>query len=308
MINFIGTARRDTEALLYFHYSKGRLNFCKFVTSKDGLEFNGESKYVITLNNRQREERNYDWKSLRITKQDDRYLATYKTKTSGLKIAFSKDLVRFEVGNSIKSIKETACIVPDYTHKGDYQMYFGEKNIKLAYSKDLQSWTAGKEVLLVSRKDHFDDGDLEVGNAFTFDEYILLTYYSKKRNANGQKYSVGACLFDKNDPSTLLWRSDEPIWEQEEELNKEKLQPLGTLILHNKAMLYWQVGEGSVYAVSCPIPGLNYKLKDKTYSTIVKKHHKNPIISPRSSTTWDSRAAFNSAAIYEDGKVHFLYR
>jgi beta-1,2-mannobiose phosphorylase / 1,2-beta-oligomannan phosphorylase len=310
MIKFIGTAQRDSEAILYFHYTKGRLNFCKFVTSKDGLEFNGDSKYVTVLNNRGREERHYDWKNFRYSKHDNQYLLTFRSnrKSSPLKIAHSKDLVRLEHVNIIKSIKEAGCIVPDYTHNGNYFMYFGEKNIKIAQSLDLRNWKVKKEVLLESRKDYFDNGELEVGNAFTHEDYILLTYYSKKGKGKEYKYSVGACLFDKNDPSKLLWRSDEPIWEQDEHLEKENIQPLGALNLHNKTILYWQVGEQSVYAVSCPIPGSGYHLKDKTYSMIVKKYHNNPILSPRPHKSWDSRAAFNSAAIYDDGKVHFLYR
>lgn len=310
MIKFIGTAQRDSEALIYFHYSKGRLNFCKFVTSKDGLEFNGDSKYVTTLNNRDREERDYDWKSFRISKQGDKYIATYKsnTKSANVKVAYSKDLIRFKLVSSIKTLKETASIVPDYTHSGVHVMYFGDKNIKIAQSQDLKNWKVAKNVLLESRENYFDNGDLEVGNTFIHDEYILLTYYSKKRTGNSIHYSVGACLFDKNNPEKLLWRTDEPIWEQDEALVHEKLTPLGVVMLHGKVILYWSVGEQSVYAVTCPIPGLNYKFGDKAYSTIVRKYHKNPIISPRGHTTWDSRAAFNSAAIYEDGKVHFLYR
>ncbi|HSW48111.1 MAG TPA: hypothetical protein VLG67_03425, partial [Candidatus Saccharimonadales bacterium] len=305
MIKFLGTAQRESETLLYFHYSKGSINFCKAATSKDGLEFNGNVKYV-TVMNKNSEDTNYDWRSARFSKQKDKYILTYRknSKSSGLKIAFSQDLLRFQTEDLIQSVKETACIVSDYKSSGRYVMYFGEKDIKIATSSDLKKWKEG-ELLLQARSDHFDSGNLEVGNAFVMDEYILLTYYSKKQ---GGAYSVGACLFDKNEPDKLLWRSEKPIWEHEEHLSNEKITPLGAVLLHKKLILYWQVGEGSVYAITCPIPGLNYNFADKSYAMIVKKYHDNPIISPRSSTAWDSRAAFNSAAIYEDGKVHFLYR
>jgi beta-1,2-mannobiose phosphorylase / 1,2-beta-oligomannan phosphorylase len=306
MIKFLGTAQRESEVLLYFHYAKERFNFCKVVTSKDGLEFNGEAKYVIVRNSKKTEEKKYDWQSFRISKQQDQFVAAYKPngKSKGLKIATSPDLLRWETGTILKAVKETGVIVPDYTYKGDFVMYHGERNIKIAYSHNLQNWSEKHQVVLEGRKDHFDHGHLEVGNAFLHEDYILLLYYVKK----GHLLALGACLFDKNDPTKLLWRSDEPLWEQEGDLAKEKLTPLGAVMLHHKVYLYWQVGDHAVYAVSVPVPGLNFHLKDKTYATIVKKYHKNPILSPRPDIHWDSRAAFNSAAIYEDGKVHFLYR
>ena len=38
------------------------------------------------------------------------------------------------------------------------------------------------------------------------------------------------------------------------------------------------------------------------------KHHHNPILQPRDHRPWESKATFNPGAIYEDGKVHLLYR
>lgn len=256
-----------------------------------------------------REEKSYDWRSFRIAKQNAKYILTYKNNSKSspnLNIAFSTDLIRFVKQAKSASIKESATIIPDFTIDRKYVMYFGEKNIKIAYSTDLLDWKQKKEALVEPRKGHFDDGDLEVGNTFCLDDYILLTYFAK--NKKDKSYAVGACLFDKNDPEKLLWRSEKPVWEQTGDLKNETIQPLGSVLLHNNLILYFRVGENTVYAITCPIPGLNYNLSDKSYSIIVKKYHKNPILSPRTTTTWDSRAAFNSAAIYEDGKVHFLYR
>jgi beta-1,2-mannobiose phosphorylase / 1,2-beta-oligomannan phosphorylase len=306
MIRFIGTAQRETETLLYFHYSKGRSNFCKFVASSDGLEFNGDSKYVI-IRKKNREIQSYDWKNFRVSRQNGKYVLLYQPRSkAGLRIAFSNDLVNFEQAEEAGQIKETACIVPDYTYKSSYVMYVGDKRVQIAHSRDLKKWNLKENVIIEGRSGYFDDGEIEVGNAFTYESYILLTYYVKPKKGAG--YAVGACLFDKKDPTRLLWRSSEPVWEQEGEVEREKIEPLGAAVLHKKAVFYWLVGDHSVYAINCPIPGINYDLSDKDYSVIVKKHHNNPILSPRPHKPWDSRAAFNSAAIYEDGKVHFLYR
>lgn len=46
----------------------------------------------------------------------------------------------------------------------------------------------------------------------------------------------------------------------------------------------------------------------KIENEILKRHIKNPIISPHPVNFWESKATFNPAALYERGKVHILYR
>ena len=40
----------------------------------------------------------------------------------------------------------------------------------------------------------------------------------------------------------------------------------------------------------------------------IEKFEKNPILQPDEANSWESKATFNPAALYEDGKVHLLYR
>ena len=309
MINFIGTAQKGHEALLYYHYSNGKLNFCKFATSENGLEFNGDSKYVI-FRNKKRELLNYDLKNLRISKQGKKYILLYKQngKQGKTKIAFSSELTNFDQKTELNNIFETATIVPDFKFNNKYVMFFGEKTIKIAFSLDLLSWKQDASLVLDGRRDRFDQGDIEVGNIYMIEKGVFLTYYVKKKIENGYKYLVGACLFDKHDPAKILWRSDEPLWEQDNLTEGEKISPLGSILVEKKLIFYWLVGNNSIYAATCHIPDFVDDLEAKKYSNIVKKYHKNPILAPRPEIHWDSRASFNSAAVYEGGKVHFLYR
>jgi predicted GH43/DUF377 family glycosyl hydrolase len=41
---------------------------------------------------------------------------------------------------------------------------------------------------------------------------------------------------------------------------------------------------------------------------VLERFADNPILKPTSSHSWESKAVFNPAALYEDGKVHILYR
>jgi beta-1,2-mannobiose phosphorylase / 1,2-beta-oligomannan phosphorylase len=308
MLKFIGTAQKNNQSLLYYTQTEEGNEFFKFTVSNDGFKFTDKSNYAFVLNNLQKEEQDYSWKNFRLTKQEYNYLFTYKLaskKTSKLFYALSTDLIRWQKIGAIEKIKETATIVSDFKFKEKYTMYYGEKNIKLAYSTDLQHWESEKKAVLEPRKDHFDKNDLEIGNVYQVNENLLLTYYVKKEESGKISYSIGAAYFDKNNPDKCLFRSDDPLWESPEYLNNDRLEPLGSVIINNELIFYWLTGDANIYAVSCKIPSIH---EDKTFSNLVKKHKDNPIITPNPDHPWESRATFNSAALYEDGKVHFLYR
>lgn len=310
MIKIIGTVQKDDEVLLYYAYSKGGNNFFKLISSKDGYQFNGNTKYVIATDDKNREEKTYDWKSLRVAKEKENYFISYKVNARSypnLNGAISSDLIRWKKTGKIEDIKETGAVIPDYKNKNRYVMYYGEKTIQLAYSSDLKTWKIQPDVLVKPRIGYFDDGDLEVGGVVHVHGHILLVYYVKKKVGKQNRYYVGACLFDKKDPTKLVWRSDKPLWEHPEQFHNETMSPLGIAVLKEELILYWIVGELNVFAISCPLPGHHPHLKDKVFE-ILKKFEHNPIITPNPRNPWESRATFNSAAVYEDGKVHFLYR
>src|SRR3989304_8267812 len=48
--------------------------------------------------------------------------------------------------------------------------------------------------------------------------------------------------------------------------------------------------------------------KKKTSVLNLKRSNKNPIITPTSGRSWESKASFNPTAIFHDGKVHIIYR
>ena len=48
--------------------------------------------------------------------------------------------------------------------------------------------------------------------------------------------------------------------------------------------------------------------KKSKRAPVFKKFFGNPIVAPKIENNWESKAAFNPAALYENGKVHILYR
>jgi len=308
MIKLVGTTQKDGEINLYYSYDKSTKNYFKMITSKDGFEFNGASKYIIVTDPKGREETKYDWSRFTVAKQKDRYIVSYKgnaANANNFNIAESKEMLRWVKVGKIENIKEVGALVPEYQYKNRFVLYFGERDIKLAYSSQLTQWKIQEAPLLVSGNDSFDNGALEVAKVFNRKDHILMFYYEKKQKGN--YYAVGAAGFDTKDPSRLLWRLDKPLWEIPEHFKQDDVKPLGIEMFEDKCILYWIVNGNTVYAATCPLPPSG-RLKDKHFSIFLKKHVNNPIIVPNPNNKWESRATFNTAALYEDGKVHFLYR
>lgn len=311
MIKFVGTAQNGNEVLLYFYQTIGKKTFFYTVTSKDGFEFSDKYKYVIIKDDRQREDTNYNFKSFRIAQQKTQHFLTYTQNKKGksqLLGAVSQNLTHFEKTGTLGPITDTGTVVPNFQYRDHYVMYHGEKDIRIAYSNFLYHWKVLAQPLLTPRPNAFDNGDIEVGNAYQLDEQILVIYYVKKKVEKTNRYYVGAVLFDKEDPEKVVWRSEDPLWEHPEEFHNDSLTPLGSAIINDELILYWLLGDATLFAVPCPIPNRHTGLSNKHFSSIITKANHNPIIAPRPDKPWESRATFNSAAVYDDGKVHFLYR
>jgi predicted GH43/DUF377 family glycosyl hydrolase len=310
MVKIVGIAQKEKEFFLYFSYTKGPHSYFKSIASRDGFKFDGPAKYIIVTDDKKREEKKHEWKNLRVSKQKDSFFITYRPdgKQVPLNTADSTDLIRWKKQGKIAEIKEIGAVVPDFKFKNKHVLYFGEKVINAAYSGDLKTWKVQGTPVIEPRSDFFDNGDLEVGSVFENHGHIMVVYYVRSKVKGQPKLQVGVCFIDKKDPSVITWRADKPLWEQPEEFSKDTLTPLGVAATDDELILYWIVGEHNVYAVSCPLPAHHVDLKDKFFEKIIKKFDHNPIIIPNPKNKWESRATFNSAAVYDDGRVHFLYR
>lgn len=149
---------------------------------------------------------------------------------------------------------------------GKYYMYWGESFVNVATSDDLLNWTpmldSKGELLRVMepRKKYFDSGLTECGPpAILTDDGIILFYNGK--NEAGDKgdtrytvgsYCAGQALFDKNDPTRLLDRLDEPFFKPEADFEKSGQYPAGTVFIeglvpfHGKWFLYYGCADSRV--------------------------------------------------------------
>jgi len=119
---------------------------------------------------------------------------------------------------------KSGAIVPERIH-GKYWMYYlGEAGnsagkMGVASSEDLLHWTdASDEPVASTRPGYFDSKVVEPGPpTVLIPEGILLVYNGADDHL---VYSTGWILFDKNNPSKVLARADEPIFRPVESWEK----------------------------------------------------------------------------------------
>lgn len=307
----LGIGLKDREVLLFYTTQDKKGASFQVVSSSDGLHFNSSPQRGQISSVGPQKENLCQCGDFRVSKAKNNYLLTYNVysqKHPYPHLAFSLDLLNWEKIGKFNQIKGTVILVPDYEYQGKSVVYFGEKAIQIAFSKNLKTWEIAKQPVLEPRKNYFDDNPLELIGVIPFGEYILVIYSSKKPNDGSSYHAVGAAIFDKRAPEIILWRSDKPIWVQPEKWQGEKIYPLGAVYLNERILLYWKLEGRGVFVVSCLTPGQTLTSHDKTLALLLKKFVKNPIIKPVSHHAWESKATFNTAALYEDGKVHFIYR
>lgn len=134
---------------------------------------------------------------------------------------------------------------------GKYFMYWGEYKIYGATSNDLVNWVPlldekdELKVLMSPRKGHFDSELTECGPpAIWTKNGIILLYNGKNKEKEGDPnyvtnaYCAGQALFDKDDPTKLIKRSDQPFLFPKEDFEKSGQYPDGTVFV--EGLVYFQ--------------------------------------------------------------------
>lgn len=220
--------------MLYRAQDKSGTSRLGYATSTDGVNFVRRPEPVMTPDTDY--EKDGGIEDPRLVKIGDIYYLTYTAynkKDAQLCLATSADLIHWErKGIIMPAYKgrwnvnwtKAGAIVPQKIN-GKYWMYFMADAAKqpnqmgVAYSTDLIHWTEPLDrPVLAHRPGHFDSFVVEPGPPPIITKDGILMVY----NGADDKivYSAGWVLFDKNDPTKVLARSDKPIFSAEKEWEK----------------------------------------------------------------------------------------
>jgi predicted GH43/DUF377 family glycosyl hydrolase len=307
----LGVLATDKQVLLYTNLVGEHDHPIQAGTSNDGLNFKKASKNSVLINTQGEQENTTGIDTFRISSLDKSYVAFYKkhhAEKATLHIAQSKDAFSWKTLPVELPFQETAMIVPDYTYDDVRVAYYGDTEIKAAFTTDLTQWQLHQETLLSPRNAYFDKQPLEIGSVIVTDKGIVVIYFVRTQSRDGNHYAIGAAMFDKKDPTRLIWRSDKPLWQQHEEWNGKTVYPMGAVHFKESFILYFGIEGEGVHAVH--FNSLTELLDGKGIipAPQLKKSAHNPIITPVLKHSWEASAVFNAAAVYEGGKVHIVYR
>lgn len=221
-------------------------------TSSDGIRFDRRTEPLL--------EPTEPWElpggmeDPRIVHIDSTFYLTYTAydgETARLALATSPDLKSWTKHGLVFSDStwtKSGAILPHQVD-GKWWMYFGDTNIWVAHSEDLINWNAIEEPVIKPREGFFDSRLVEPGpQPLMTNRGILLLY-----NAADQDlvYRPGQALFDANDPSRLIDRSESSFMEPDLKLEQEGQVPnvvfIEGLVQHqNTWYLYYGMGDSGI--------------------------------------------------------------
>lgn len=151
----------------------------------------------------------------------------HRVETPGM-MALSKDLKQWEFLGEI--LPGRAIAIVNERVDGKYWAYWGnDKDMHLAWTEDLRHWHTTDKPAFSSRPGYFDEQLCESASAPIVTDDGILLFYNGAMNPDSAKayafqvlpqyaasiqttcYATGWALFDRQDPTRLIARCDEPI-------------------------------------------------------------------------------------------------
>lgn len=240
-----------------------------------------------------------------ISRAGDQYVMVYTRNNDGKTAvchALSTDAIHWYSEGPHAGLPEEGVVVSNYRHDGAAVMYGGTSRIYGATSEDLYSWDRHTETVYRSKNER-----IRMGCAHVIGNYIHLFYVTYPKQGKAPM-RIRVLRFDPKNPFQRIDPVAPIIWEQHGELKDSILTPLGLVHKEHTLFSYWQDQNGNMVAVSHVLDRLESEEFNQSATFAIQKHHQNPILSPISQHIWESQAVFNAAAVYEDGKVHLIYR
>lgn len=297
----------DSKLLLYQLENSQKSSQVIICESNDGKRFARTKKIFSITNLSEKKEKLSTLSYLTISQIENAYHAIMEFAHRSY-FAKSQDGLVWELGEIIPRKHITAAIVSPYSYQGKHLLYWAGRSLHLAESADMQSWQ------------FFDDPifepylrghqTLHVLHSFEGLDEIFVPFVVQAPMGKITYNSLSVAIFTKANPRIVAWRFQYPIWSVPEHLIDEPITPLSMLTFKGKMYSFWQKdADGSVFSIAHPmLEEIVLDRKKAAPPLHLKKHHGNPILSPDATNRWESQAVFNPAAIYEDEKVHLLYR
>jgi predicted GH43/DUF377 family glycosyl hydrolase len=301
--------------------------------SDNGIDFHDRKRLIIA----EEEWEKFGCEDPRVTKLGDKYfifytaLSTFPFTAEGIKVgvAISRDLEKIDEKHLVTPFNAKAmALFPEringkifaifsiHTDKPPTKICLAsfDKEEEIWDQNYWNSWYKNYEKyalpLPLKPQDHMEVGAPPIK---TNAGWLLIYSYIKNYFGSNRLFTVQAALLDLKNPFKVLGCCINPLLVPEEYYEKigyvpNVVFPSGALLMGNKIYLYY----GAADTVSClafiDLDKLINRLLGKRKVVNFLRAKENPIITPISEHSWESKATFNPGAIYLNGKVHIVYR
>jgi predicted GH43/DUF377 family glycosyl hydrolase len=144
--------------------------------------------------------------------------------------------------------------------------------------------------------------------------WLLIYAYIRNYFSPPATFGIEGALLDLENPSRILARTEEP-WLVSQDVYEEYgkvpnvIFPSGALLRGKTLHLYYGAADTTCALATAKVSTLIQNMLLTELETVkLERFFANPVIQPDSKHPWESKAVFNPAAIYEDNKVHLVYR
>jgi predicted GH43/DUF377 family glycosyl hydrolase len=117
-----------------------------------------------------------------------------------------------------------------------------------------------------------------------------------------------------NDPRKIIARTDKPLLVPQEKYEKygkvpNIVFPTGALVKDGILSIYYGAADNTCAVATCKLNTLlENMLETRIKHVKLERFPGNPVLKPNPNLSWQARAVFNPAVLYEDGRVHLAYR
>jgi predicted GH43/DUF377 family glycosyl hydrolase len=144
--------------------------------------------------------------------------------------------------------------------------------------------------------------------------WLLIYSYIQNYLSPPPTFGIEGVLLDLGNPSRILARTKEPwlvpqdVYETYGEV-PNIIFPSGAMVRGRTLHLYYSAADTTCALATARLSTvIENMLKTNMETVKLKRFFANPVLQPEPKHPWEAKAVFNPAALYEDNKVHLVYR
>lgn len=162
-----------------------------------------------------------------------------------------------------------------------------------------------------SPKDHIEAGAPPIKTKYG---WLLIYSYIQNYFSPPAVFGIEAALLDLKDPRRIIARTETPMLVPQEAYEKygkvpNIVFPTGAMVKDGTLFIYYGAADTDCAVATVKLNDfLEDLMQTKMKQVRLERFSGNPVIKPDPNLSWQAKAVFNPAALYEYGRVHLMYR